>query len=122
MMEIQLEKLKFREIHIWMDGGSITLNFRDEKDKELMIELQQSATEEYLEEISKIPGRIYFDEKVIEKRSSEEEQILEYLKERIINKLEVLERRILEDQIRWIESPKYLEFQPRKMNRRRKIT
>lgn len=114
-MNYNLSEYKFKELVTWMDGGSITLYFKSNKNEELAIDLQQFIINEYYEGISKIPGRIYLNGKMIDKRSLTEELILEFLNCNVLNKVTGLEKEILIKQIHWIESKDYIEHNPIKL-------
>lgn len=107
-MKYNLSKYEFKKLATWMDGGSMTLYFTNETNEELTIDFQQFIITEYYEEISKMPGRIYLNNEIIDKRSSTERLILEFLNENILNKLTELEKEILRKQINWIESKDYV--------------
>lgn len=114
-MKYNLTEYVFKELATWMDGGSITLYFESEMNEKLTIDLQQFVLKEYHEEISKIPGRVYLNDKIIDKRSSAEKSILEFLKSNILKKLIGLEKEILMKQIQWVESKEYMNFVPKKL-------
>ncbi len=114
-MKYNLNNYDFKELATWMDGGSITLYFINKNNEELSIHIQQHIIHEYYQEISNIPGRIYLNDSIINKRSSTEKLILQFLKENIINKLDGLERKILIEKIQWITSNEYEIFSPIKL-------
>ena len=95
----KLNQWKFKELAAWMDGGSTTLYFTNENNQEQTIDIQQHVVTEYYEEHSKIPGRVYLNDELIEKRSISESTILKYLKESVVIKLNGLEKDILTHQI-----------------------
>jgi len=112
-MKYNFKEWKFRELHTWMDGGSITLNYTDQNGQNNTIEVVQHVSEEYHEEITKIPGRIYVNKDLVSKRSNEEDKIIEQLTEDLANQQTELDKRIVEEKIEWIRSSQYLEFKPR---------
>lgn len=79
-MNLNTSNWVFSKIGISMDGGSITLELFDHNQKTLKIHLIQSTILEYTPELSKIPGRIYINDTLIEKRSNSEKIIVKYLK------------------------------------------
>ncbi len=79
-MKYNLNEWKFKELVAWMDGGSTTLYFIDDNHQEQTIEIQQHVSKEYYKELSKIPGRLYINDEIIEKRSISEGTILKFLK------------------------------------------
>ncbi|WP_103070887.1 hypothetical protein [Aquimarina sediminis] len=111
-MKYNLNEYDFEELGALMDGGSITLYFKNNENKELIIDLQQFVITEYYEEISKIPGRVYLNNEIVEKRSSTETEIINFLRCNILHKLYGLEKEILIEKIRWIESKDYIDFSP----------
>ena len=111
-MNYNFKEWKFRELHAWMDGGSITLNYTDQNGQNNTIEVVQHVSEEYHEEISKIPGRIYVNKDLVDKRSIEEDKIVEQLTKDLANQQTEHEKRIVEQKIEWIKSSRYLEFKP----------
>ncbi|WP_394751350.1 hypothetical protein [Spongiimicrobium salis] len=114
-MEYNLNTYQFAGLSAWMDGGSITLSFRNETHEELTIDLQQFVNTEYYAEISKIPGRVYLNNKIIDKRSLPEKLVLEFLKNNVLNQLIGLENEILLKQIHWIESKDYVNLVPTRL-------
>lgn len=112
-MKYNLNEYEFKELGAWMDGGSITLYFnKKNRNKELSIEFLQYVIAEYYEETSKIPGRIYLNDEIVEKRSPTEREIINFLSSNISNKLYGLERKMLIEKIHWIESKDYMDFSP----------
>ncbi len=105
-----------------MDGGSITLNYTDQSDQIQTIEIVQNVSVEFYKELSKIPGRIYVNNELIDMRSSEEIYVVEQLKNNINCQHNKLDKAILIEKIEWIESNEYLELQPtiKKLSEKRK--
>lgn len=108
-------KWQFKELAVWMDGGSSTIYFTDDKNKEQRIDIQQHTSIEYYEELSNVPGRIYVNDEIIDKRSIAEFAIVAFLKEFVIFNVKGLEKDILIEQINWIESKAYVELEPIKL-------
>jgi hypothetical protein len=74
-------KLTLRESAYALDGGTTALMFVDEQDKEQTVVLNQHAyipEPKYFDE--GLPGRLYFNETLIEVRSREEHFLLTLLK------------------------------------------
>ena len=95
-----------------MDGGSMSIEFIDELQISHSILLMQHVYVGYTPEINKIPGRIYLDEKVIPKRSVEEEKILSVLKT-LLEKIPCKdEMQMLKGYIQFIQSDAYMKFTP----------
>ena len=114
-MKYKFYTWNFREMGVWMDGGSITLYFTNAINQELTIDLQQYVSKDFFEKISKIPGRVYLQGEIVEKRSIIENSTLKHLKQNVVGKLRGLDKDILTDQIHWIESEKYMDLKPHKL-------
>lgn len=114
-MKYKLDEWKFKELNTWMDGGSITMNYTDNNGLNHTIEIVQNVSEEYYEEISKIPGRVYINNDVVDKRSNHEESILEQLGKDIEDQNTEHDEEIVKEKIKWIKSKQYLEFEPIKL-------
>ncbi len=94
-----------------MDGGSIVIFLTHPDHGEIIIYLMQHIICQYNEEIDKLPGRIYINNNLIPKRSDTEFQIIEFLKKEMnANLTDVVE--ILQQKLDWIESDKYITFNP----------
>ncbi len=113
-MGLGLEKLKFIRLTSFMDGGSLLLEFvNDESNSTVKIEIVQHGFLHYYEEISKIPGRIYLNEKLISKRSKEEDCIMEFLKFFLLKTLNETDKKFLIEKLNFIESAEYMELEPK---------
>lgn len=110
-MKIEFTNCKIKDVGFWMDGGSISIPIIHPSQGAKTIWLMQHMIPEYCEEISEIPGRIYIDKNLVEKRSDTEFQIIEFLKKEMnTNLTDVVE--ILQQKLDWIESDKYITFNP----------
>jgi len=111
-MKIEFTICKIKDVGVCMDGGSKVISIIHPRQGEKTIWLMQHIIPEYYEEISKIPGRIYIDKNLIEKRSQTEFQIIEFLKKEMNTNLsdDVIE--MLKQKLDWIESDKYTTFNP----------
>jgi hypothetical protein len=99
------------KVGICMDGGSIVIFLTHPDHGEIIIYLMQHIICQYNEEIDKLPGRIYINNNLIPKRSDTEFQIIEFLKKEMnANLTDVVE--ILQQKLDWIESDKYITFNP----------
>lgn len=114
-MRYNFKEWKIRELYAWIDGGSITMNCSDKNGLNNTIEIVQNVSVEYHEEISKIPGRVYINNYLIDKRSSQENTILELLSKDLENQNTELNKEIVKEKIEWIKSNQYLEFEPIKL-------
>jgi hypothetical protein len=109
-MTAPITNWKFKELQTWMDGGSVTPNYTCQNGTLNSIELVQNVLLEYYPNLAKIPGRIYVNNKLVEKRSIEEETVIQRLKLDIKSQETLLDKRILREKIRWIVSDYYLEI------------
>ena len=111
-MKYNFKEWKFKELYAWMDGGSITMNYTDKNGQNNTIEIVQNVSVEYYEEISKIPGRVYVNNELIDRRSIQEKAVVEQLSEDLENQHTKLDKGIIEEKIDWIKSNHYLKFEP----------
>jgi len=114
-MKYNFDEWVFKELYAWMDGGSIKLNYTDKNGLNNTIEIVQNVTKEYYEEISKIPGRVYVNNNLVDKRSNQENSILEQLRKDIENQNTELDEKLVKEIIEWIKSKQYLEFESVKL-------
>ena len=98
-----------------MDGGSVTVNYTDKYGLNNTIEIVQNVTAEYYEEISKIPGIIYVNNDLIDKRSNQEDTVVQQLSRDLENHNTELDKDVIKEKIDWINSTQYLEFEPTKL-------
>jgi len=111
-MNYNFKDWKFKELKVWMDGGSITLNYVDQNNRIQTIEVIQNISKSYSKELSKIPGRIYINNMLLEKRSKKEPEVIEQLKTSIESQHDELHKQIVKEKIDWIESNEYVEMKP----------
>lgn len=114
-MRYNFEEWKFKELSTWMDGGSVTVNYTDKYGLNNTIEIVQNVTAEYYEEISKIPGIIYVNNDLIDKRSNQEDTVVQQLSRDLENHNTELDKDVIKEKIDWINSTQYLEFEPTKL-------
>jgi len=114
-MKYNIDEWKFKELYAWMDGGSITLNYTDKNGLNNTIEIVQNVSKEYYEEMSKIPGRVYVNNDLINKRSNQEDTVLQQLSKDLENHNTELDKEVIKEKIDWINSTQYLEFEPTKL-------
>jgi len=114
-MRYNFEEWKFKELSTWMDGGSVTVNYTDKNGLNNTIEIVQNVTAEYYEEISKIPGRVYVNNDLIDKRSNQEDTVVQQLSKDLENQNTELDKEVIKEKIDWINSTQYLEFEPTKL-------
>ena len=98
-----------------MDGGSVTVNYTDKYGLNNTIEIVQNVTAEYYEEISKIPGIIYVNNDLIDKRSNQEDTVVQQLSRDLENHNTELDKDVIKEKIDWINLTQYLEFEPTKL-------
>ena len=107
-MEIDLKlKTEFLELQSWMDGGSLTLVCLNKKKQEFKIHFVQNVIWEILEN-SKLSGRIYFNDKLVEQRSELEKLIIKNIDNSTLIYLSKLEKEILKEKIQYVKSKQYL--------------
>jgi len=107
-LEIDLKlKTEILELQSWMDGGSVTLVCLNQKKQEFKIHFVQNVIWEILEN-SKLSGRIYFNDKLVEQRSEHEELIIKILDDSTFKNLNKLRMEILKEKIQYVKSEQYL--------------
>jgi len=111
----KMNNWKLKNIGISLDGGTTTLICLNELGIEIVIEMVQNVSTQYTEEISKIPGRIYIDNELVEKRSEIESELLNNLETKIVPNLEGINKERILRKIRFIRSQKYLDLKPEKL-------
>jgi hypothetical protein len=114
-MKYNLKEFKFKEMGVCMDGGSKIIDVINPNKQGLTICLMQHISIDYYEEISKIPGRIYLDDYLVEKRSQTEKEVIDLLRTKIINDLRLNSSNDIIDKILWIESEDYEHLSPNKL-------
>ncbi len=98
-----------------MDGGSKFIEVINPNNQVLTIWLMQHISLDYYEEISKIPGRIYLDDYLVEKRSKTEKEVIDFLRTKVVTDLELDYSKAILDKILWIESEAYEHLSPNKL-------
>ena len=107
-MEIDLtSKILICELYAWMDGGSVTLICKNDLGQHFEIEFVQSVILNP-RIVTKIPGRLYFDKKLVSERSDLEKVLLKNLEEAEMKNLTELDMQILEERIKYVKSDQYL--------------
>lgn len=107
-MGIELtSKFTIVELQTWMDGGSVTLICVNEKKREFKVDFVQNVVWE-VSKSSKIPGRIYLNDKLIAQSSRLEVVLLKILENSNFESIDELERKILNEKIEYINSKDYL--------------
>jgi len=111
-VKIEFTNCKIKDVGVCMDGGSKVISIIHPSQGEKTIWLMQHIIPEYYEEIDKFPGRVYIDDYLVEKRSPYESGIIEFLKKEMNTNLsdDVIE--MLKQKLQWIESDKYITFNP----------
>ena len=114
-MTFESKNLVFDKMGISMDGGTISIHCVHKLKEKLIIRLLQHQSPKYYEEISKIPGRIYINDTLVEIRSNIENEVMTFL-ERITSSSQVDEGvELLNQKIKFIKSKNYITFKPKKM-------
>jgi len=114
-MKYNLKEYKFKEIGVCMDGGSKIIDVINPNKQGLTIWLMQHISIDYYEEISKIPGRIYLDDYLVEKRSQTEKEVINFLQMEVVNAIGLDFSKAIIDKILWIESEAYEHLSPNKL-------
>ncbi|MDW7691761.1 hypothetical protein R9C00_16550 [Flammeovirgaceae bacterium SG7u.111] len=98
------------ELSAWMDGGSVTIKCQNSSGEEFEIEFVQNVIWDWYEG-HKIPGRIYFNNELVEQRSGLEEEIIQLLSKAEFKEKEPYDRQLLNEKIDYTNSEKYIEDQ-----------
>ncbi len=91
-----------------MDGGSLTLICENEKKQEFKIHFTQNVIWETIKEL-KLPGRIYFNDKLINQRSKIENSIIKNIENANFKDLSELKKGILKEKVQYVKSERYLK-------------
>jgi len=111
-LEAELKDWKYNTIGISMDGGTLCIECIDSKNQRVTIALIQHLMPEYTPEMDPtIPGRIYLKGELVDKRSTLEEAIIEFLEESVY-KIMPTGKESLHSAIEFIKSDRYLSFIP----------
>ena len=114
-MKYNLKEYKFKEMGVCMDGGSKIIDVINPNKQGLTIWLMQHISIDYYEEISKIPGRIYLDDYLVEKGSQTEKEVINFLQMEVVNAIGLDFSKAIIDKILWIESEAYEHLSPNKL-------
>lgn len=114
-MKYNLKEYKFKEMGVCMDGGSKIIDVINPNKQGLTIWLMQHISIDYYEEISKIPGMIYLDDYLVEKRSQTEKEVINFLQMEVVNATGLDFSKAIIDKILWIESEAYEHLSPNKL-------
>ena len=114
-------KTTIKQLHVWMDGGSVTLVCFNMKHQSFTIEFVQNVFWE-VPKSSKLPGRIYLNNELIEQRTGLEIKLLENLKKAILIRTSSFDENILLEKINYAESNQYLVDSDKVKLRERKTT
>lgn len=114
----------YKSMGAFMDGGTLVLTFETPSGEIKEVFLVQNMIANYYEEINNIPGRIYIDGQIVEKRSNIERSLIEYLENNVTKHLSEEDLELLNSSIGFIKSDGYLKFIPNKleMSAKRKKT
>ena len=107
-----MKAFTIKDIAAWMDGGSLTLDCLSADGDNLEIEIVQHIA---LNQIinSRIPGRLYLNNELVEIRSKLEKSILNELincidSKDFSSKFTDIERRLIKEKVEFIQSDDYL--------------
>jgi hypothetical protein len=114
-MKYNLKEYKFKQTGACMDGGSKFIEVINPNKQVLTIWLMQHITIDYYEEISKIPGRIYLNDYLVEKRSQTEKEVIDFLQTEVVNAMGLDSSKAIIDKIFWIQSEDYEHLSPNKL-------
>jgi hypothetical protein len=101
-------KIVIENFGIWMDGGSIILQCRNEAREEFELYFMQGATFNYYQGM-RVPGRVYLNDKLVEQRSSLEEEIVAGLSNATFESPDLQISQVLEERLQYITSEQYLK-------------
>jgi len=111
-MKDNFKEWKFKELSYWMDGGSITFYYTDLNGQNNTIEVIQHVSTRYYKELSKIPGRIYVNNTLVDKWSNKEQEVIDQLTADIENQTTERTKKLINRKIEWIKSNQYIELRP----------
>lgn len=111
-MKNEFNNCSLKGTGVCLDGGSISFILCHPTHGESIIWLMQHNILEYYEEIDKIPGRIYLNENLIEKRSQIEKEILIFSNSEvaILSNQELANS--LSQKLDWVDSEEYIAINP----------
>lgn len=95
-----------------MDRGSLTLIFDDSYGHEKQLQFIQHVNLRYSGLKDKLPGRIYLDNHLIEKRTTQEVAIVKFLENTITKELNQDQKDMLQNHIEFVKSEEYVSSIP----------
>ncbi|WP_299621450.1 hypothetical protein [uncultured Tenacibaculum sp.] len=98
-----------KDVATWMDGGSVTLTCKNDKEQNFKVHFVQNMIFEIPEDFEELPGRLYFNNELIEQRSDLERDIINSLEKKIVSGLGKLEKALLKEKLDYIKSEEYLK-------------
>lgn len=107
----------YKTTEISIDGGSLTLVFDDLNGEEHVLVFVQHLNLKYYNGLKdKLPGRIYINDFLIEKRSKQESTILQYLEDDLLKNERFSQKTLLLQKIEFIKSDKFITNIPINQN------
>ncbi|MFK7809166.1 MAG: hypothetical protein AB8F74_15290 [Saprospiraceae bacterium] len=111
-----LSTWKYLTMGVYMDGGTLALIFKNESNDKKQIILCQNINVNYYEELEdNIPGRVYVENQLIEKRSLDEKAVVTFLENLLNNLINKSDQRLLSEKLSFIKSDNYVNFVPVKL-------
>ena len=109
MIDLQANVI-ITELSAWMDGGSLTIKRQNSSNEEFEIEFVQNVNWD-LYDGHKIPGRVYFNNQLVEQRSVLEEKIIQLLNKAKFEDKGSYDSQLLKDWIDYTNSGNYITDQ-----------
>ena len=98
------------ELSAWMDGGSVTIRCQNSSNEEFEIEFVQNVMWDSYDG-HKIPGRVYFNNQLVEQRSVLEEKIIQLLKKAEFEDMGPHDSQLLNEKLDYTNSENYIADQ-----------
>lgn len=117
MINLQTKNI-ITKLSAWMDGGSVTLKCQNFSNEEFEIEFVQNVIWDWYEG-HKMPGRIYFNNELVEQRSVLEEEIIQLLSRAKFKEKEPYDEQLLKEKIDYAKSEKYIADQSKVILKKR---
>ncbi|WP_066833628.1 hypothetical protein [Rufibacter ruber] len=108
------EKLTIEDVHLWMDGGTVTLVMQDQNSQTYEIEFVQNVSLKRYENLPR-PGSLLLNRKEVEVRSKLEKEIVNAVQQAewgtgIREEEKESLKMIIGDCINFIKSERYIEL------------
>lgn len=111
-------KVIITELFAWMDGGSLTIKCQNSLNEEFEIEFVQNVIWDW-NEVNKIPGRIYFNNRIVQQRSDLEQKIIQLLVKAEFEDKGPYDSQLLKEKIDYTNSENYITDQSKLKTKKR---